>query len=190
MLVGMIGLVLGVMEVAGGPVDCRTACAKCSGDGEQLTLQEVYCGMCHECRERRRDWVRARRRPPRRRAATLSEREFSYEEFEECPTPPPCTDADEPEQLKSTASSTTTTTTTTTTTPSTTTKKQCPEVPDCRPRKKRPRPCCIPMCPYPTHPFCPTEITPQKMTATLTTPSTTKDYFYVHIGVPKALLNN
>ncbi|XP_045536098.1 uncharacterized protein LOC106720863 isoform X2 [Papilio machaon] len=64
-----MALVVACLCLAGrvrGTVSCRTACAQCTARTEHQALLEVYCAMCHECRERRRAW---RHFAPRRRKA-------------------------------------------------------------------------------------------------------------------------
>ncbi|XP_013172302.1 PREDICTED: uncharacterized protein LOC106121265 isoform X2 [Papilio xuthus] len=62
--IALVVALLCLAEHARGTVSCRTACAQCAARTEHQALLEVYCAMCHECRERRRAW---RHFAPRRR---------------------------------------------------------------------------------------------------------------------------
>ncbi|CAH2039128.1 unnamed protein product, partial [Iphiclides podalirius] len=178
-----------VVRRTNGTVNCPIACRRCRAGEDHSALLEVYCAMCEECRGRRRQMVDEGINDARHRA--------SKEDYEaDCPAPPPCdTDVEDAivplkTTVATTTTETTTTTTTTTTTPSTTTRRPCPPVAECKKRKRphAPMACCLPMCAYP--PSCPE--TSQQLTAAYTTPSTpettTKDYFYAYVGVPKDLL--
>ncbi|KAJ2943501.1 hypothetical protein O0L34_g16609 [Tuta absoluta] len=43
------------LTVTEGFIECRTACRKCMESTEDIDLLEVYCSMCKECRDKRRE---------------------------------------------------------------------------------------------------------------------------------------
>lgn len=47
-------------------------------------------------------------------------------------------------------------------------------------------PCCMPYCPY----MQPCAAATQKLTMSLPTTASPTEYFYIHVGVPKDILNN
>ncbi|XP_041986410.1 uncharacterized protein LOC121738436 [Aricia agestis] len=49
-------MVLAAVAAADGDVSCATACARCDGRSAS-ELATVYCALCRECRDRRREWL-------------------------------------------------------------------------------------------------------------------------------------
>lgn len=46
-----------LLQLGSSNIDCRTSCRRCRENLEDPELLEVYCAMCDECKERRREWV-------------------------------------------------------------------------------------------------------------------------------------
>ncbi|XP_075979028.1 uncharacterized protein LOC142978451 [Anticarsia gemmatalis] len=53
-------VVIVLLPVTTGVVDCRLACKRCQESKETPTVLEVYCAMCEECKQRRREKMAAR----------------------------------------------------------------------------------------------------------------------------------
>ncbi|KPI97130.1 hypothetical protein RR46_09037 [Papilio xuthus] len=201
--IALVVALLCLAEHARGTVSCRTACAQCAARTEHQALLEVYCAMCHECRERRRAWRHFA--PRRRKSPNLkpNHRANSADEFPDespdgppggppegppeeprCPEPPPC-DSEQldgpPDMLMPT-------------TPEQGPPASLPPAPFPAPAQPSagPAPCCLPMCPYaqPYAPPCTADNSPQKMTLPEPTTAAPTEYFYIHVGVPKDIINN
>ncbi|KAJ2943502.1 hypothetical protein O0L34_g16611 [Tuta absoluta] len=166
------------LTISKGLLDCRTACRKCKEGTEDIEFLDVYCSMCKECRDKRRELlarrttppvdpfpedlsedlpVRRRNRPPKVRFRTFYRRQPALRMEEEAEDvlatwpehcPTPPMCSEEVEQVEEEPP---TTTTTTTTRPPT--QQTCPPVADkCRPRKEHHNTKCVPCvatCPCP-----------------------------------------
>ncbi|XP_069359111.1 uncharacterized protein [Maniola hyperantus] len=191
---------LAILPIRSGIINCRTACRHCRQQLEHPEMLEVYCAMCDECKERRRE--RSEGAPNLLRAGRNEDYLTNYgqqDSQDECLTTPVDESCEQPQFLSQTVPTTTSTTTTTTTT-----RKPCTP----RPCIKSTSPCQSIACPIPMAipvcPMCPmqmpgsfytvaalpasmaestTEVTPKELARMS---ATSELYFY--LGVPKKLL--
>ncbi|XP_045767004.1 uncharacterized protein LOC123868504 [Maniola jurtina] len=186
------------LPIASGIINCRTACRHCREKLEHPEMLEVYCAMCDECNERRREWLGG---PPNLLRVEKNEEYLTndgqQDSQDECETTPIDESCEQPQLLTQTLTTTASTTTTSTTTRKPCTPKPCTATIPCQ-SIACPIPMAIPVCP-----MCPmqmtgsfytvaalpssmgelTEVTPKKMTGRS---ATSELYFY--LGVPKKLL--
>ncbi|XP_026734021.1 proline-rich receptor-like protein kinase PERK14 [Trichoplusia ni] len=47
--------VLALLPLSAGYIDCRISCRRCHENTEHPSVLEVYCAMCEECKQRRRE---------------------------------------------------------------------------------------------------------------------------------------
>ncbi|XP_063893004.1 AT-rich interactive domain-containing protein 2-like [Helicoverpa armigera] len=62
---------LTMIPLSTGYIDCRISCRRCHENTEHPSVLEVYCAMCEECKQRRRERM-ANRTPSRRMTPTTA----------------------------------------------------------------------------------------------------------------------
>ncbi|XP_047027228.1 cyclin-K-like [Helicoverpa zea] len=60
-----------MIPLSTGYIDCRISCRRCHENTEHPSVLEVYCAMCEECKQRRRERM-ANRTPSRRMTPTTA----------------------------------------------------------------------------------------------------------------------
>ncbi|CAH2269536.1 jg19084 [Pararge aegeria aegeria] len=160
---------LSILPIGSGIINCRIACRSCREKGEHPDMLEVYCAMCDECKERRREWLEGR--PSLLRVENSEDYMTNYGQQDlqdDCPTTPVDEPCDSPQLLTQRVTTTTSTTTPTTTT----TRKPCPPRP-CITSTRSPCPgitCPIPMA-IPICQMCPMPMTPSTESSSTTEPA-------------------
>ncbi|KAG6454700.1 hypothetical protein O3G_MSEX008827 [Manduca sexta] len=93
-----------IIPVTSGFVDCRTACRTCRELKAEQSLLEVHCAMCEECKQRRRERLQMKSHPivKKQQQAKLATRaappsiQYLQSHYPEgCPTPEPCSPSQE-----------------------------------------------------------------------------------------------
>ncbi|KAF9413629.1 hypothetical protein HW555_008207 [Spodoptera exigua] len=80
-----------------GYIDCRISCRRCHENTEHPSVLEVYCAMCEECKQRRRERLKGR---PTSARTTLIRMRDGVEEITKTPPLGPQAAAHPPEHLQ------------------------------------------------------------------------------------------
>lgn len=51
----VLALLASSLPPSAGYIDCRISCRRCHENTEHPSVLEVYCAMCEECKQRRRE---------------------------------------------------------------------------------------------------------------------------------------
>ncbi|CAH0730100.1 unnamed protein product, partial [Brenthis ino] len=176
-------------------INCRIACVRCTKSNDHPEILEVYCAMCDECKERRREWLRnADRNLQAENEKHLSNKEQYLDE--DCipqVSEEPCDPSPKPLHQVITTSTEKTTTSTTTT------RRPCTPKPHCKPKPACVSMPCIPAFPMSLCNMCPMESSNTKLLSQSVLPSqvsktddvkSTPESLYFYVGVPKNMLKD